>query len=254
LIDSRGSYRDGSGVLASTIRGTFDMSKQEPYDSLQTNLSEPRLRQYLARTGGDRDRALELYAWNAQLAAGFFVDLGHLEVALRNALDVRMTARHAARALPGTWLDDPNGELGRDLSGAKKPRHTQPYRDIATARGRVSQNKKPLIHGQILSETSLGLWHQLVSKKWTNLWPDLADAFPHAPNRARHTIADPVSELRDLRNRIGHHHRIWPLPCTQLHHRLLDVVGYIDPVLRTWIEGGSAVPAVLANSPLTPPN
>jgi hypothetical protein len=33
--------------------------------------------------------------------------------------------------------------------------------------------------------------------------------------RRRETVADPISDLRDLRDRIGHHHRIWPLPCAQ---------------------------------------
>ena len=227
------------------------MSKQDPYDALEPHISEPRLRQYLGQFGGDKDRALNLYRWNAQLATAFFVDLGHLEVGLRNALDARMQARHIARGLTGTWLEDPRGELGRDFSGARK--HRQPYRDVATARDRVRNNHKPYSHGQVLSETSFGLWHQLVSKKWTNLWPDLADAFPHAPDRARDTVAVPVSDLRDLRNRIGHHHRIWPLGCAQLHGQLLDVSGYIDPELRNWIEAGSVVPTLLLASPILVP-
>jgi len=225
------------------------MSKNDPLDWLGTHLSEPRLRQYLTRTGGNQEQAIELYAWNAQLAAAFFIDLGHLEVALRNALDARMTARHQRLGLPRTWLDDPAGELGRDLSGGR-PRHEQPYKDIAIARGRVQKNGKPLDHGQILSETSLGLWHQLVSKRWTNLWPDLAGAFPHAPNRRRETVADPISDLRDLRNRIGHHHRIWPLPCAERHDQLIDVAGYIDPNLRAWIVDTSTVSTLIVNSPL----
>ncbi|WP_086150517.1 Abi family protein [Cellulosimicrobium sp. KWT-B] len=227
------------------------MSKQDPYDALEPHISEPRLRQYLGQFAGDKARALELYRWNAQLAAAFFVDLGHLEVALRNALDARMQARHVALGLPNTWLDDPRGELGRNLQDPKK--HRQPYRDIATARDRVRQNMKAHSHGQVLSETSFGLWHQLVSKRWTNLWPDLAHAFPHAPDRTRETVADPISDLRDLRNRIGHHHRIWPLACDQLHDQLLDVAGHIDPELRTWIETNSVVPALLAASPLLVP-
>jgi hypothetical protein len=194
---------------------------------------------------------MELYAWNAQLAAAFFIDLGHLEVALRNALDARMTARHDGLGRPQTWLDDPTGELGRDLTGAGK--NKQPYSDIFTARGRVQKNNKQLDHGQILSETAFGLWHQLVSKKWTGLWPELADAFPHAPNRSRETVAAPVSDLRNLRNRIGHHHRIWTQPCAQRHAQLLDVAGYIDPDLRTWIEDNSTVPDLIANSPLNGP-
>ncbi|KQT96167.1 Abi family protein [Sanguibacter sp. Leaf3] len=213
------------------------------YEHLRAHLSEPRLHLYLTATAHRPDEALALYEWNARLAASFFVDLGHLEVALRNALDTRMTLRHASRQLDGTWIDDPAGELGRDLTGTG--RHSQPYRDIATARTRVRANQKPFSHAQVLSETSFGLWHQLVSKRWTNIWPDLADAFPHAPDRARDTVADPVARLRDLRNRISHHHRVWSQPCSELHVDLLAVAGYISPHLATWITDRSAVPDLL---------
>lgn len=145
----------------------------DKHGALERHFSTPRLRPYLQRASGNQSHALELYRWNSALAAAFFVDLGHLEVGLRNAVDARMTARHRLRGLPGTWLDDPAGELGRDLRGNS---HRRPYRDIHGARNRVRQNDKALTHGQVLSETPFGLWHQLVSKRWTPLWPDLADA------------------------------------------------------------------------------
>src|SRR5699024_11272242 len=50
----------------------------------------------------------------------------------------------------------------------------------------------------------------------------------------------PVADLRDLRNRIGHHHRIWLQPCAKRHQQLLDLAGYIDPELRAWIRESSA--------------
>lgn len=211
------------------------------------HLGSARIGLYLAAVAHDPGRALDLYRWNARLAAAFFVDLGHLEVGLRNGLDARMSVRHEIRGRAGTWIDDPTGELGRDLSGAE--RHRRPYRDLADARRRVRANAKPMTHGQVLSETSLGLWHQLVSRRWTNLWPDLADAFPHAPDRARQTIAEPIGDLRELRNRIGHHHRIWTLPCALRHGQLLALAGWIGPELRERIAGGSAVPPLLAARP-----
>jgi hypothetical protein len=226
------------------------VTRTSEYATLEGHFGEPRLRLYLAEVSDDQHQALELYAWNARLAAAFFVDLGHLEVSLRNALDARMTRRHAARRRSDTWLDDPVGELGRDLSGSG--RHKQPYKDISTARGRVRSNKKTVDHGQILSETGFGLWHQLVSKRWTVLWPDLADAFPRAPDRARETVADPLGRLKDLRNRIGHHHRIWSQPCADLHTDLLTLAGYLSADLESWITTRSDVPGLLTESPLPP--
>lgn len=115
----------------------------------------------------------------------------------------------------------------------------------------MTANRKALDHGQILSETSLGLWHQLVSKRWsTTLWPDIAGAFPFAPNRRRETVANPLADLRNLRNRIGHHHRIWTYPYLQRYNQILTLAGYIDPELRDWIAAQSTVPAAIANFPL----
>lgn len=82
------------------------------YESIEPDLSDARLRGYLTRARGDVEDALALYVWNAQLAAALFIDLGHLEVALRNALDERMIARH------GDWLDDLTGELGLDVKAS----------------------------------------------------------------------------------------------------------------------------------------
>ncbi len=114
------------------------MSKNDPLDWLATHISEPRLRQYLTRTGGDPVRAIELYTWNAHLAAAFFIDLGHLEVALRNALDSRMTVRHQRLGLQRTWLDDPAGELGRDLS----PGHRATASHTPTSRVHVDGSER----------------------------------------------------------------------------------------------------------------
>ena len=49
-----------------------------------SRLTIDRLRSYLEDCDNDLDRALDLYAWNAQIAAAFLEDLGRLEVVLRN--------------------------------------------------------------------------------------------------------------------------------------------------------------------------
>ena len=100
-----------------------------------TGIGLARLQPYLRDSHGDRVGALALYEWNAQLAGAFWRDPGHLEVFLRNALDVQMLARHARLGRPGDWLDDPAQELGRN--SRTKGRHHQPYREIASAQLRV---------------------------------------------------------------------------------------------------------------------
>lgn len=48
-------------------------------------LSAERLAPYLGASGGDVERALELYRWNAALGQLLMRDISHFEVALRNA-------------------------------------------------------------------------------------------------------------------------------------------------------------------------
>ncbi|GGQ47929.1 hypothetical protein ACFFKE_08505 [Streptomyces mutabilis] len=47
--------------------------------------------------------------------------------------------------------------------------------------------------GKVIAELSFGFWRFLLARQYkTNLWPDLAGAFPYAPNRALTTVEDPV--------------------------------------------------------------
>ena len=48
---------------------------------IRDRLSVDRLRSYLEDCDDDLDRALDLYAWGAQMAAAFLEDLGRLETA-----------------------------------------------------------------------------------------------------------------------------------------------------------------------------
>jgi hypothetical protein len=81
------------------------------------------------------------------------------------------------------------------------------------------------------------------------LWPDLAAAFPGAPDRRQDTIGDLVTSLRELRNRIGHHHQLLDLPVERRHTELITLARYLDPELERWVRDRTEVPAVLASRP-----
>ena len=85
--------------------------------------------------------------------------------------------------------------------------------------------------------------HQLVR------WPDIAGAFPAAPNRAQSTIQKPIGRVRTLRNRIGHHHRIWSEDIQGRYDDLLAVARYLDPDLRDFIDRQARVPQLLRARP-----
>ena len=217
------------------------------WEAYELHFGAPRLQHYLTACRGDQRQAMELYRWNAAVSAVFWESLAYLEVALRNALDRRMSDRHARLHRDGHWIFDDARELGRDARGPS--RHSQPYTDINEAKRRVLRNKKSLDAGQIISEVSFGFWHQLISKRQMFLWPDLASAFLHAPDRRPETLRDPVSRLREFRNRIGHHHRIWSEDVGGRYADLLDVAGYLDPQLRAFIDNRSRLPRLLQHRP-----
>ena len=98
-------------------------------------------------------------------------------------------------------------QLGRDACGVG--RHAHPYQDIAIRR--VQAKGEPLDPAQIISKLPFGFWHQLVARRQMFLWPDLAAAFAQVPVRSLVPVRDRHARMRDLRNRIGCHHRIWAL-------------------------------------------
>jgi hypothetical protein len=239
-----GLLRDGSGVSTNDYTGacrvrtnTAGSSPEEK--ALLRHLSPERMSAYLQVCDHDLSTALRLYRWNTAVSGAWWEALAHLEVVLRNALDRRLAARHERKGRPGSWLDDPAHDL-----------HQRARDDIATARRRLRIQRKPQIPEQIITELSFGFWRYLATRHYrASLWPDLASAFLHAPNRALATIERPVAALYGLRNRVAHHEKLIALPLDELYRDLLDLLGYIDPAVRAWVEQSSRVPALLDQRP-----
>jgi len=208
-----------------------------PDDHLERLLSAQRLSTYVGRCGGF-DAAIDLYRWNAAVSAAFWPSLGHVEVALRNAMSDALAARHLRLARGGSWLDDPARELD-----ARMRSH------IAAARARARKQGKRTDDGQTISELSFGFWRYLVTRRRTTLWPDLASAFPGAPDRRRETVEEPLARLHDLRNRIAHHQRVWNRDLAARYDDLLCLAGCLDPGLPAWIGRACAVRAALRARP-----
>ncbi|SFE43891.1 Abi family protein [Blastococcus tunisiensis] len=211
-------------------------------------LSGPRFAVYLAATGADRDRALALYEWNAQLSAALMHDLAHVEVGLRNAYDVALSAR---------WPGPPHWTLTGDTvfapvyrkRGRRRVDVNNKTRDslrhaIANAGGRTAPP------GKIVAELMFGFWRYLSSAAHEKtLWvPALHRAFPPGTDRAVH-VDGPVGRLHDLRNRVAHHE---PLLTTDVAGRLADLIGLaarLDAPLGQHVRANSTVSKLLAARP-----
>ncbi|QNE22944.1 hypothetical protein F1D05_15080 [Kribbella qitaiheensis] len=204
----------------------------------------PRFIGYLQHCGGSERAALEFYRWNNAMAAAMWEVIGYLEIALRNALAARMSDRHRRMRRRGSWLDDPFHELDP---------HSRD--DILSARRRAVRKSKPVGDGQTIAELGFGFWRYLLARRYSsNLWPDLAGAFPHAPDRARETVELPVIRLHDFRNRLAHHERIWTAPLRELHDEMLRLLAFVDQDLSSWVADQSRVAELLQSCPQPLPN
>ena len=207
---------------------------------LEQRLSPERLGPYRAAVGGNLDRAVALYEWNAKVSGALWITLGHVEVLVRNAMHQQLTQWSARTHQEPRWYLDPGGVL------ISKSRET-----ISEARRRATLNGRRLeTPGRVVAELSLGFWrYLLISSYDRSLWPCLRNAWPN--KRLRREVHDPLAELHDLRNRIAHHEPIYNRPLRQLHTKALDLAAWTCPDTAAWIASRSEVLTVLSTRPQT---
>ncbi len=234
---------DRSGVSAARIPQNGPAMNNEarpPAAQIRPYLSAGRLAPYQLATGGDPEKALRLYEWNAQVGAAFLEILGHLEIVLRNALDRQLQTWHDAQGLPGRWYDDPLGVFD-----------THRREDVSTARQRLQRDGKSETPGRIIAEPSFAFWRFLLGRRYQNtLWAHaLRHAFPGLQPQRRGDVYDLVDGLSRLRNRIAHHEPVHQLDLARHHQDVLRLAGYVDADVRTWIAGVSRIGQILASRP-----
>ena len=166
---------------------------------------------------------------------------------MRNLINEKMTLRQHSLGRNNHWIFDDFFELGRSKDSNEPP--SQPFKEISDAMRRVRSNRKPMTPDQIISELSFGFWHQMLSKKQLFLWPGLASGFINAPSRSQSYISSLTFEIRNLRNRIGHHHRLDSHSAVFGFQLILQLARAIDEELATWIIEGSRVDELLKNIP-----
>jgi len=95
-----------------------------------------------------------------------------------------------------------------------------------------------------------GFWRFLHARSYeATLWtPCLRLAFPHLQPRRRNTVYTRLDHLNTLRNRIAHHEPIHGARIAGtghgiagLHTEMLELLGWIDPVVENWVRARSTV-------------
>lgn len=196
--------------------------------------SPARLEPYLRAAKGDAQGAMRLYWWNAKIAEAFSFPLGHLEVAVRNALHSRLRERYE-RA--DWWAAAP-------LTESSLWRVEQARLKFARRGGRQPSAD------DVVAQLSFGFWVALVSRSYDRpLWvPALHRAFPHYAGR-RDTLHRGLQTMRLLRNRIGHQEPIHHRDLVADHATIYRLLGYLSPDLADGVRLHDRVPAVLQERP-----
>ena len=78
----------------------MSLSSPQNEQLVASYLTAERLRSYTAAGGGDLSKALALYDWNAAISGALHEDLGRVEVVLRNAIDMALTAHGRSVGCP----------------------------------------------------------------------------------------------------------------------------------------------------------
>lgn len=209
--------------------------------ALSRVLSAPRFATYLAAMGGEKAAALELYRWNMELSAAFFVPMQICEVGVRNAI---VTAIESVYGANWPW------EKGFQISLRNPDTGYSPRRDLLDLASKLPTS------GKIVAELKFIFWERMFTRSHdAAIWNSrFRTAFPYA-DRAR-TVqqlrADgfaALQKIRDLRNRIAHHEPIFRRDVQEEYDRLRAIIAWVDPVVAAWVDKVQQVTAFIAHKP-----
>jgi hypothetical protein len=201
-------------------------------------LSRERLSKYLKRTGGDVERALALYEWNAELGAALNVVLSQTEICLRNRISNVLTM---AFTPPGSTI--PWHRVAR-LRNA----HAPVQQELDKAEGRLTLPVPSL--SDVVAACDFNLWRELCKPSYAGVfWARrIPAAFPHAPftkGKERDFLSGlhrRVDLLLKLRNRIAHHepivgsnHEALGAKLSNRHSDAVELLNWMDRDLAGWV-------------------
>ena len=204
--------------------------------NIEQSLSRARFRTYLLAAHNDHGKALKLYEENTRVSESLYGTLQGLEVALRNAIHVQLTAKTNR----SDWYDIQVGTkslLRPDEAG-----------QISNARKRLLDSGKHVTPDQVVATLSFGFWVALTSSPYErSLWIDkeVYKAFPNRPRLARAVAYPRLNDLRILRNRVAHHEPVFRRNIRQDLANILDSIAWICLDTAAWIFKTSTLESTL---------
>lgn len=214
-------------------------------EKISAALSEARLQTYKVAAGFSMEaEALQKYSWHALTSAAFFASLHVCEVAVRNGVDVALTAVYG-QAWPWSLtfeqsLPNPGGLNFR------------PREELLRARAKIAVGEKD----RVVAELKFAFWcHMFTSRYQNRIWDvHIRSAFPDlpitlSPAQARQAIHNEVDSLRRFRNRIAHHEPILAEPLHQRQVGILALIRWRCVELSIWHSTWESVTASLGKRP-----
>lgn len=227
--------------------------------TISAALSAARLGPYLTLTGGSVQSAVRLYEWNMELSGAVYETLHIVEVALRNAIDQRLSQWNAAQVDRRTgqlhspeWVLDPSHLLMRLVSSnLSAARHRA---RVAVKAG--EPGGRAVTHGDVVAQLTFGTWRYLLPDTDPGrqlLWnKSLNQAFPYLAGTELDLVSK-VDGIYRLRNRVAH---LEPVLRGDLvrdqYNNMRDVLEAIDPTLRDWFISNQRVTRTLRTRPPAP--
>lgn len=201
-------------------------------------MSLSRFDTYLFAAGRNRDRALDLYIWNATLGASFHLPIQAVEVALRNRINHALVTEFGS----DWWKEQ------RFLSLVDRERQ----KDLDTVKARLHRKQIKLETGQIVAGLSFGFWVGMLQPKYNPpIWGRyLKIAFPDLPGReGRDSLFKTGGNIAKLRNRISHHEPLIKEDALSRYSEVMKMLAWICPETEKWIRPQCDVPKIVRSKP-----
>ena len=189
------------------------------YGKFERIMSQKRMNRYLAACGGDSRKAMTLYRYNLQLSQETFTIISCFEVALRNAIDEKLTPSMGAE-----WLKDsimPGGAFASPILHKTHDIIDRAYHKLLT--------DNLYSHSKLLASLEFGIWkymfspvqYRVTGRTLLSIFPNKARSTPQVQYNHSY-IFNELDKINTLRNRIAHHEPI----CFLLQQPVIDT-GFI---------------------------
>lgn len=175
------------------------------YADFEKTMSSQRMERYLIACGGNTRKSMTLYRYNLQVSQEMFTIVSCFEVALRNAIDRKLT-----KNLGDDWLRDSITKGGIFTRPILKKTN-----DIITYAYKKLQQSNTYSHPKLLAEMEFGIWKYMFSPiQYRVTGRNLPSIFPNKPRSSKEMqynqtfIFNELDKVNSLRNRIAHHETI----------------------------------------------